>query len=243
MRIFLSHWKKAFAVVEENARGISKSLHFFGQDGEVIHKIFLIKDSNESAFENIVDRYRHENQEPFDITEPYISNNNEKPDDEIDVKGLQQSWLDLKDTHDFFSMLRKYGVTRTQALRLASSTYHAQQIANDSIVTMLETVAKDKTPIMVFVGNRGNIQIHTGSIRKTMWHEQWYNIMDPDFNLHLDMSKVTQTWVVRKPTEDGVVTAIEVFNEKGEIIVQFFGKRKPGIPELDIWRKTVENIS
>ena len=76
-----------------------------------------------------------------------------------------------------------------------------------------------------------------------MWHEQWYNIMDPDFNLHLDMSKVTQTWVVRKPSEDGVVTAIEVFNEKGEIIVQFFGKRKPGIPELDIWRKTVENIS
>lgn len=243
LRIFLSHWKKAFAVVEENARGTSKSLQFFGQDGEAIHKIFLTKDSNESAFENIVDRYRHENQEPFEITEPYISNNNEKPDDEIDVKGFQQSWLDLKDTHDFFSMLRKYGVTRTQALRLAPSTYHAQQIANDSIVTMLEMVAKDKTPIMVFVGNRGNIQIHTGPIQKTMWHEQWYNIMDPDFNLHLDMSKVTQTWVVRKPTEDGVVTAIEVFNKKGEIIVQFFGKRKPGIPELDIWRKTVENIS
>jgi len=96
---------------------------------------------------------------------------------------------------------------------------------------------------MVFVGNKGNIQIHTGPIRKTMWHENWFNIMDPDFNMHLDMSKIAQTWVVRKPTEDGVVTAIEVFNEAGDIIVQFFGKRKPGIPELEIWREAVEKLA
>src|SRR5690554_2814479 len=41
LRIFLSHWKKVFAVIEENARGISRSLQFFGKDGEAIHKIFL----------------------------------------------------------------------------------------------------------------------------------------------------------------------------------------------------------
>jgi len=29
----------------------------------------------------------------------------------------------------------------------------------------------------------------------------------------------------------------------GDIIVQFFGKRKPGIPELDIWRETVEKLN
>ena len=76
-----------------------------------------------------------------------------------------------------------------------------------------------------------------------MWHEQWYNVMDPDFNMHLDMSQISQSWIVRKPTEDGIVTAIEVFNDKGDIIVQFFGKRKPGIPELDVWRETVEQLA
>ncbi len=45
--------------------------------------------------------------------------------------------------------------------------------------------------------------------------------------------------MVRKPTEDGEVTAVEVFNEMGEIIVQFFGKRKPGNPELQEWRDIV----
>lgn len=243
MRIFLSHWKKAFAVIEENARGISRSIQFFGKDGEAIHKIFLTADSSIDAYEALVEKYKSEDQQPMETTEAYELNLDEKPDSEIDVEGFKQAWLDLKDTHDFFMMLRKFGVSRTQALRLAPSHFHAKQISKDAIVTMLEEVATEKTPIMVFVGNKGNIQIHTGRVRKTMWHQEWYNIMDPDFNLHLDMSKIAQTWVVRKPTEDGVVTAIEVFNEMGDIIVQFFGKRKPGIPELDIWRETVEKLN
>lgn len=243
LRIFLMHWKKAFAVIEENARGISKSLQFFGKDGEAIHKIFLTPDSIEAAFETLVTKYTDENQDPIETTEAYQINLDEKPDDEIDTKGFQQAWLDLKDTHNFFTMLRTFGVTRTQALRLAPSAYHAQQISKDAIVTMLEEAVKTKTPIMVFTGNRGNIQIHTGRIRKTMWHQDWYNIMDPDFNMHLDMSKIAQTWVVRKPTEDGIVTSIEVFNEMGDSIVQFFGKRKPGIPELEEWQQIIEKLN
>lgn len=243
LRIFLSHWKKVFSVIEENARGTSRSIQFFGKDGEAIHKIFLTADSNIEAFEALVEKYKSEDQQPFETSEAYELNLDEKPDNEIDVEGFKQAWQELKDTHDFFMMMRKFGVSRTQALRLAPSDFHAKQISKDGIVTMLEEVAKEKTPIMVFVGNKGNIQIHTGRVRKTMWHQEWYNIMDPDFNLHLDMSKIAQTWVVRKPTEDGVVTAIEVFNEMGDIIVQFFGKRKPGIPELDIWRETVEKLN
>ena len=243
LRIFLSHWKKVFSVIEENARGTSRSIQFFGKDCDAIHKIFLTADSNVEAFEALVEKYKSEDQQPFETSEAYELNLDEKPDNEIDVEGFKQAWLELKDTHDFFMMMRKFGVSRTQALRLAPSDFHAKQISKDGVVTMLEEVAKEKTPIMVFVGNKGNIQIHTGRVRKTMWHQEWYNIMDPDFNLHLDMSKIAQTWVVRKPTEDGVVTAIEVFNEMGDIIVQFFGKRKPGIPELDIWRETVEKLN
>jgi putative hemin transport protein len=35
------------------------------------------------------------------------------------VEGFQKAWTELKDTHDFFMMTRKFGVSRTQALRLA----------------------------------------------------------------------------------------------------------------------------
>lgn len=242
MRIFLSHWKKAYAVIDESAKGATKSIQFFGKDGEAIHKIYLTKDSNEEAFAALVEKYKADDQGATESTEAYEATPAEKADSEIDRDGFQQAWLALKDTHDFFMMLRKFGVTRTQALRLAPDAYYANQISKDAIVTLLEAAAEKELPIMVFTGNKGNIQIHTGEIKKTLWHGNWFNIMDPDFNLHLDMDTINQVWVVRKPTEDGVVTAIEVFNDQGEFIVQFFGKRKPGIPELEGWRELVSSI-
>ncbi|MGV0935634.1 hemin-degrading factor [Empedobacter falsenii] len=243
MRIFLNHWKTAFAVVEKSEHGERKSLQFFGKDGEAIHKIYLVPQSNVEAFDALVEKYKNEDQQTIPTTEIIENKVTENPDNEIDVEGFQQAWVELKDTHNFFMMLRKFGVTRTQALRLAPTDYHAKQISNEAIVQFLEKSAELQTPIMVFTGNKGNIQIHTGEIKRTMWHENWFNILDPDFNMHLDMSKIASTWIVRKPTEDGIVTAIEVFNDKGEIIVQFFGKRKPGIPELEQWREIVAELN
>lgn len=242
LRIFLSAWDKAYAVSETSEHGTLKSLQFFGKDGLAIHKIYLTSDSNEEAFDALVEKYKSENQETTESTTEVPAVANEKPDAEIDVEGFQKAWIELKDTHEFFGMLKKFGVTRTQALRLAPNDYFAKKVEKEVIVTLLEAAAKQKLPIMVFVGNRGNIQIHTGTVRKTMWHGTWFNVMDPDFNLHLDMSKIAQTYIVRKPTDDGVVTAVEVFNEKGDIIVQFFGKRKPGIAELEGWREIVAGL-
>lgn len=243
MRIFLNQWKSAFAVNEPSDKGDRKSLQFFGKDGEAIHKIYLVPQSNQEAFDALVEKYKAEDQTTAEVVEavaPKVVE--EKNDEEIDAEAFKKDWLELKDTHNFFMMLRKHGVTRTQALRLAPTDYHAKKITKEGIVTLLEKAAEKETPIMVFVGNKGNIQIHTGNVKRLMWHGPWYNVLDPDFNMHLDMDKIAETWIVRKPTEDGIVTAVEVFNDQGEIIVQFFGKRKPGIPELQDWQDIVAEI-
>lgn len=237
LRIFQNHWKFAFAVVE----GDKKSLQFFGKDGLALHKIYLTKDSNVEAFEPIVAQFKAENQNEVFEFEAVAPKAPEKEDSEIDAEGFKKAWTELKDTHDFFMMTRKFGVSRTQALRLAPEGY-AKKIDSSKVVNVLEDASEKRLPIMVFVGNRGIIQIHTGEVKKTMWHQQWFNVMDPDFNLHLDVTKIAEAWIVKKPTEDGEVTAIEVFNNEGEFIVQFFGKRKPGIPELQEWKDLVADL-
>lgn len=237
LRIFQNHWKFAFAVVE----GDRKSLQFFGKDGLALHKIYLTKDSNVDAFETIVEQFKTEDQtETFEF-EAVAPKAPEKADSEIDAEGFKKAWTELKDTHDFFMMTRKFGVSRTQALRLAPEGY-AIKIDTSKVVNVLEDASEKNLPIMIFVGNRGIIQIHTGEVTKTMWHQQWFNVMDPDFNLHLDVTKIAEAWIVKKPTEDGEVTAIEVFNKEGDFIVQFFGKRKPGIPELQEWKDLVADL-
>ncbi|MEC5171502.1 hemin-degrading factor [Chryseobacterium nepalense] len=237
LRIFLNHWKFAFAVVE----GDKKSLQFFGKDGLALHKIYLTKDSNEAAFDAIVEKFKADEQHSIIECEAVASKAEEKPDSEIDVEGFQKAWTDLKDTHDFFMMTRKFGVSRTQALRLAPEGF-TKKIDSSKVVKVLEDASEKQLPIMIFVGNRGIIQIHTGNVKKTLWHQQWFNVMDPDFNLHLDVTKIAEAWIVKKPTEDGEVTAIEVFNKEGDFIVQFFGKRKPGIPELQEWKNLVADL-
>ncbi|AZA58034.1 hemin-degrading factor [Chryseobacterium shandongense] len=237
LRIFLNHWKFAFAVVE----GDKKSLQFFGKDGLALHKIYLTKDSNEAAFDTIVEKFKADEQHSILEFEAVARKAEEKPDSEIDVEGFQKAWRELKDTHDFFMMTRKFGVSRTQALRLAPEGF-TQKIDSAKVVNVLEDASEKQLPIMIFVGNRGIIQIHTGNVKKTLWHQQWFNVMDPDFNLHLDVTKIAEAWIVKKPTEDGEVTAIEVFNKEGDFIVQFFGKRKPGIPELQEWKNLVADL-
>ncbi|WP_312901255.1 hemin-degrading factor [Chryseobacterium taichungense] len=237
LRIFLNHWKFAFAVVE----GDKKSLQFFGKDGLALHKIYLTKDSNEAAFDAIVDQFKADEQQSSFEFETVAPKTEEKPHAEIDIEGFQNAWKSLKDTHDFFMMTRKFGVSRTQALRLAPEGF-TKKIDSSKVVNVLEDASEKQLPIMIFVGNRGIIQIHTGNVKKTLWHQQWFNVMDPDFNLHLDVTKIAEAWIVKKPTEDGEVTAIEVFNQDGDFIVQFFGKRKPGIPELQEWKDLVADL-
>jgi len=72
--------------------------------------------------------------------------------------------------------------------------------------------------------------------------DTWINIMDPDFNLHLNAWGIGSAWHVTKPTEDGPVNALEVYDAEGEMIVQFFGARKPGQPELAAWMMLLEKL-
>jgi len=47
---------------------------------------------------------------------------------------------------------------------------------------------------------------------------------------------------VNKPTSDGWVTSLEVYAANGDLIVQFFGERKPGKPELTGWRELMVSL-
>jgi putative hemin transport protein len=163
------------------------------------------------------------------------------PDQDIDVTAWRQSWRAMKDTHDFFGLLRQFKVTRTQGLRLADPEF-VQAMPVTVVKDLLDLAAGASTPIMVFVGNPGMLQIHSGPIQKVVSIGVWINVMDPRFNLHLRSDSVAQAWLVRKPTVDGIVTSVELFNDRGEAIAMFFGERKPGNPELTAWRALVDEL-
>lgn len=241
LRIFLSPWKFAFAVSEESPRGRRDSLQIFDDAGAAIHKIYLLSESNREEFEKIVGKYRSADQSAAVETAPQAEKTAEKPDSEIDAEGFRQGWAQLQDTHDFFPLMKKFGVSRLQALRLADAEM-AYAVAPSVLREVLQKAADAKLPIMIFVGNRGIIQIHTGTVEKLFAHGEWFNVMDEAFNLHAKETEIAAAYVVKKPIADGIITSVEFFNRAGEDVALFFGKRKPGIPEMQEWRELVAGL-
>jgi putative hemin transport protein len=89
------------------------------------------------------------------------------------------------------------------------------------------------------------IQIHTGLVDRIVpfgKDGEWINVLDADFNLHLRQTAIASGWVTLKPTRDEHVTSVELYDATGELVVQFFGKRKPGEPELNEWRQLVADL-
>lgn len=241
LRIFLASWHFGFAATTDSPRGAMRSLQFFDIDGTAIHKIFLTDKSDTQAYQKFIEKYRGDDQSsPLEI-KTKLAKPVDKPDAEIDVEGFRGAWADLKDTHDFFPMLKKFKVGREQSLRLASDDM-VSAVAPDSFKFVLEKARDRKLPIMVFVGNDGIIQIHTGEVENVVEARGWFNVMDEKFNLHINQNEIKSAWVVKKPTEDGTVTSLEIFNENGENVALFFGKRKPGVSEINEWRELIDEL-
>ena len=235
LRIFPAHWRYTLAPVEETVNGLRRSLQVFDASGSADHKIYQKPSTDIAAFDSLIERWRAADQEPTLTVLPPLSKRGDRPDAEIDLDSLRADWGALQDTHDFFGLLRDHDVGRRQAMRLAGREF-VRQVSPASLATLLEAARDADVPIMVFVGNHGCIQIHTGPVVNLKRMGPWFNVLDPDFNLHLREDHIDTAWVVRKPTRDGDVTSLELFDKDGFCFAQLFGARKPGKPELQAWR-------
>jgi len=251
LRVFFDSWRFTFAVTENGRR----SLQFFDRYGSAVHKVYVTDATDAAAYDALVAKFAAPSPAWPDVESIVATvnvdksnddsgnddKNNHNVDDVNDPQGLRAAWQSLKDTHDFFPMLRKFKATRLGALR-AAGTDLAQQVSLDTAETVLTRAAESGLPIMVFVSNKGIVQIHTGPVEKLMRTGPWFNVLDPRFNLHLNTTAITSTWIVNKPTVDGWVTSVEVYAANGDLIVQMFGARKPGKPELTAWRDLLVSL-
>jgi putative hemin transport protein len=235
LRLFVGQWRAAYAI----DAGGRRSVQVFDGHGDAVHKVHLVEGSDGEAFEALVHALATEVPAPARTPRPPRAA--ERPDDEIDVPGFRAGWAALTDTHDFFGLLRRFGVTRSQALRLAPPGF-ADPLSTDALAEALGRSADAGLPIMAFVGNPGCIQIHTGPVHRVVPTGGWLNVLDPAFNLHVRADRIAACWRVHKPTLDGVVTSLEVFDVDDELCVQLFGARKPGKAQDVGWERIVGAI-
>ncbi len=117
-----------------------------------------------------------------------------------------------------------------------------RQLATGAVNQALEKRAQDGTEVMIFVGNRGCIQIHTGPIVQLKAMGPWQNVRDPRFNLHPRLDHVAEVWAVDKPTQRDPAVSLEAVDAGGGTIFQIFGVGKEGRDSRPAWRELVAGL-
>ncbi|MCV2403387.1 hemin-degrading factor [Marinomonas sp. C2222] len=241
LRLFLKLWKHGFAVRETVGAVDRYSLQFFDAEGVAIQKLYLQPESDLQAFETLVKTYANEEQNVAIELAEASAEESFAEDAEVDQAKLVEDWSNMTDVHQFMGLLKNHNVSREQSFKLVGSKF-AQSFDVNKLEDVLQTVSKEQVPIMCFVGNKGGIQIHSGEVNKIVKMGDWLNVLDPEFNLHLLMSGVTSGWVIRKPSSDGIITSLELYDADSNQVAQFFGKRVEQHPENLAWGAIAEGV-
>lgn len=244
LRLFFNRFVYGFAVEEGTEQGIRRSVQFFDANGEAVHKIYAVEGTDIAAFQALVNRYWADDQ----CSKLSLTREDVKPEprwlvtpETLNPVQLRNDWRALKDVHHFQAMLKRHAIERIPAYQAIGSEF-AQRLPTVAFERVLTVAAQRALSIMVFVGSPGVVQIHTGTVRTLKRTGPWFNVLDPDFNLHANTELMDQVWLVRKPTTDGMVTALEMFDAQGRQVAQLFGERKPGKPEQAAWVQLLADV-
>ncbi|OEZ63392.1 hemin-degrading factor [Duganella sp. HH105] len=231
MRFTFKNWKYAFAVVQPGKDGVvSRSLQFFDAHGDAVHKVYVKSEAGVPVFDKLVADFRNPVQSADLKVTAAPAKTAEKPDSAIDVKEYQMAWNELTDVHQFNRLLGEFGLTREQAMRLAPAS-SVQRVTPLAVRQLLEESAKQKLEIMAFLGNEAAIQIYSGKVSKVQEAGGWFNVLDPEFNLHLRDNAFNSGYVIKRAG----VTSVEFFDKNGELVVSFFGVRERNKPQPQSW--------
>jgi putative hemin transport protein len=235
LRLLFMHWALMYAVEEATLRGMRHSLQFFDAQGHAVHKVLLIPESDHAAYERLIAEFAAANQAPREELQPPPAPMAARPDNDVDIKALRVGWANLRSTHEFFAMLKKFDLERLQALRLAGGNF-ATRVPNRATRRLFDAARGEPVEIMACIGNRGCIQIRTAAVTGMTGTDAALEVAGAGFKLSLREDRIAESWIVRKPTSDGIVSSLELFDAAGDTVAMFFGKRERGEMESPAWR-------
>ncbi|PIT70887.1 hemin-degrading factor [Bartonella tribocorum] len=240
LRIFAKQWKFGFEYDVVILGKPTKSLQFFDQHGVAILKVYSKDMTNMEEWNKLVEKLLLEDQSSVLDILP-VSLPVQCDVTELDIENFRDRWRKMTDVHQLHKIISEFKINRHHAVKHVGNEF-ADELQVNAVEMMLNQAAQQELPIMCFVGNGGCIQIFSGTVKNIKQTGPWLNVLDPHFDLHLLTSGIARVWHVRKPTRDGYVSSLEVFNKNDEMIVQFFGLRKEGQKEREDWRSLLKSL-
>ncbi|NHF72030.1 hemin-degrading factor [Paracoccus xiamenensis] len=241
MRMFPRHWAHAYALETEVKDGLRRSIQVFDAAGDAVHKVFLRETSDLAAWQALRSDLALPDQQGLSAFQPRAEPEGAKLAEDR-AETLREEWVRMTDTHQFNALVRRLKMNRLGAYRLAGAPL-ARPLAVSAVQVMLERILAEGHKVMLFVGNMGCIEIHSGTIHSLKPMGPWQNVLDPRFNLHLRADHIAEVWRVDKPTKRGPALSVEAFDAEGNLIFQCFGMRPDKGGNAESWAALLDDLS
>ncbi|QHA89713.1 monooxygenase [Serratia rhizosphaerae] len=218
-------------------------MQFFDHQGDALHKVYSSDETDLTAWLALVERHAASDNPPLALQPTPARTENR----DVDAARIDSEWRAMTDVHQFFQLLSRHQIGRQQAFRAVGDDL-AYRVDNGALAQLLNAAQQAQllnaaqqaqNEIMIFVSNRGCVQIFTGQIERLLPQNGWLNVFNRRFTLHLIEEAITESWITRKPTKDGIVTSLELFAADGTQIAQLYGQRSEGQPEQTLWREQI----
>lgn len=233
-RYFLQHWHYAYAV-NENGR---LSLQFFDAMGTAVHKIYLQANSDLAVYHELIANLRtHEilGLLPTFSPKPVATMM-------LDQHAMQQAWGAIQDVHEGNRLIQQWGGNR-QAIYMLLGEDYAQLLPSNSVEILLQQVVQQQLPLMLFGLNHAAVQSYAGYIQRLVTTEPWFNVLDTMFNLHLRTDQIGAVWRIRKPSVNGWIHSLDVFDQQGTEVMVLTDNRQRHQTELPSWTDLIMQLS
>lgn len=165
-----------------------------------------------------------------------------KSDSEVDTAALLADWRAMTNVHHFEALLGKHGIGRLQALRLVGPEF-AKELAAGAFGELLAQLAGNGQEIMVFVANRGMVQIYSGPASDAKRVGHGWEIVHGAAKLYFPDTALHGLWLVHKPTAAGIITSLELVREdEDQAVASIFGRHPHGDAQPAEWLELLEQL-
>lgn len=232
LRFLFRHW----------AGGLVHSAHttidFIDSSGTICVSLHAADDAARTTIEAVAEQFEG----PLPDTPAAPARQPLKSDGDVDREALLADWRAMQNVHHFEALLGKHGVGRLQALRLAGPEF-ARELSTDAFGALLDRLDENGQEIMVFVANRGMVQIYSGPATEKKRAGHGWEIMQGGAKIYVPDTALHGLWLVHKPTAAGIITSLEfVRDDSDQSLASIFGRHPHGDAQPPEWLGLLEQL-
>lgn len=211
-------WHAGFAVCEATRIGERRSLQFFDARGGAVYKLYLTEQADRARYHRLIDAYRAAEPSP-NLRLPADSMLDAAGADA--VSGLPEHWQRWFKASSFAGN--------------DAGIHASRPIAVPVFAEFMLQLTDMQLPIQIIVCNQAAIQVHDGPIWNLMIGGPWLNVLDQDFNLHLNQTAIAGLRTVNLPYRGHNLQGLQLRNAHGQTIASLFGQYDPTSGDSPLW--------